>query len=100
MKFYAILFSVFVFSSLFGSDKKQKYDYDLCVCAIFRDEAPYLKEWIEFHRLVGIQKFYLYNNASTDNYKEVLQRYINKEIVYLTEWPEAFSNGVQIKAKT
>ena len=25
----------------------------LSICAIFKDEAPYLPEWIEFHRLVG-----------------------------------------------
>ena len=25
----------------------------LSICAIYRDEAPYLREWIEFHRLVG-----------------------------------------------
>ena len=24
----------------------------LAICAIYRDEAPYLKEWIEFHRLM------------------------------------------------
>jgi hypothetical protein len=62
------------------------YKYDISACMIFRDEAPYLKEWIEFHRLVGIQHFYLYNNLSQDNYKEVLQPYIRSGIVELFEW--------------
>ena len=26
---------------------------NLSICAIYRDEAPYLREWVEFHRLVG-----------------------------------------------
>ena len=26
----------------------------LAVCAIYRNEGPYLREWIEFHRLVGV----------------------------------------------
>ena len=38
--------------------------YDLSVCAIFKDEASYLKEWIEYHKLVGVQHFYLYENEN------------------------------------
>lgn len=64
-------------------DKK----YNVSVCAIFRNEAPYLKEWIEFHRIIGVEHFYLYNNFSDDNYKEVLNPYINEGVVELTEWP-------------
>ena len=60
----------------------------LTICAIFRNESRYLKEWIEFHHLVGVQKFYLYNNRSDDNYLEGLKPYIDKELVILTEWPE------------
>jgi hypothetical protein len=52
---------------------------------IFRDEAPYLKEWIEFHRLVGVQHFYLCSHNSTDHYKEVLEPYINSGLVELSE---------------
>ena len=28
----------------------------LSVCAIFRNEAPYLREWIEFHRIIGVDR--------------------------------------------
>ncbi len=61
-------------------------DY-LAVAAIFRNEAPYLAEWIEFHRLVGVEKFYLFNNLSADEYLTVLQPYIDDDIVELIEWP-------------
>jgi hypothetical protein len=61
---------------------------------IFQDEAPYLREWIEFHHLLGVEHFYLYNNLSQDNYKEVLKPYIDKRLVELIEWPYA-SNNVQ-----
>ena len=59
----------------------------LAVCAIYRDEAPYLREWIEFHRLVGAEHFYLYDNMSTDSHREILDPYIDRGIVTLTEWP-------------
>lgn len=68
------------------------YKHDLSFCLIFQDEAPYLKEWIEFHRLVGGQHFYLYNNLSTDHYMEVLKPYIQEGIVELIDWPYTFSD--------
>lgn len=64
--------------------KKKKYY--LSICAIFRDEARFLKEWIEFHRLVGVEHFYLLNNLSGDHYQQVLAPYIRKNIVELHAW--------------
>jgi hypothetical protein len=63
------------------------YKYEVAICAIFRDEAPYLKEWIEFHKLVGVTHFYLYNNLSNDNYKKVLAPYLKKGLVEIIDWP-------------
>lgn len=65
-------------------------EYDLAVCAIFQDEAPYLKEWIEFHKLMGVQHFYLYNHASRDDYQKVLAPYL--EEVELFDWPFPHQN--------
>ena len=61
--------------------------YDLAICAIFQNEASFMKEWIDYHVQVGVQHFWLYNNNSTDHYKKVLQPYINEGIVELIEWP-------------
>ncbi|HSX10449.1 MAG TPA: glycosyltransferase family 92 protein [Chlamydiales bacterium] len=63
------------------------------IAAIFRNEAPYLKEWIEFHRLVGVEKFYLFDNLSTDAFQAVLEPYRN--IVELTHWPLEHSNVLE-----
>lgn len=62
------------------------YKYRLAAIVIFQDEAPYLKEWIEYHLLVGIEHFYLYNNLSHDNYAEILKPYVKKGIVDLIDW--------------
>lgn len=66
------------------------YTNYLSVCAVFKNEARFLKEWVEFHRIVGAEKFYLYNNDSTDDYLFVLQPYIDAGIVELTDWPGSF----------
>jgi hypothetical protein len=61
--------------------------YRLSTCSLFKNEAKYLKEWLEFHRLVGVDHFYLYNNGSFDNYMDVLTPYIKNGIVTLVYWP-------------
>lgn len=58
--------------------------------AMFRNEAPYLKEWIEFYLMQGTKRFYLYNNLSTDDWYCVLLPYIMRGIVEVTEWKEPF----------
>lgn len=66
-----------------------KVKYNVSICAIFKNEAPYLKEWIEFHKIVGVEHFYLYNNNSTDEYLEILNPYIKSGIVEIKDWPFA-----------
>jgi hypothetical protein len=63
------------------------YEVELAIATVFKNNAPFLKEWIEYHRLQGVKHFYLYNNSSTDDYKAVLKKYIKKGLVTLTEWP-------------
>lgn len=62
------------------------YKYNVSICGIFLNEAPYLREWIEFHRIVGVEHFYLYNNMSTDGYKDILEPYMEEGLVTLTDW--------------
>src|SRR5262249_4424977 len=44
----------------------------LAVCAIFRDEARYLAEWVSFHRVQRVERFYLYDNRSADEWRSEL----------------------------
>lgn len=40
-----------LFSGIHPRIEEKKYK--VSVCAIFKNEAPYLKEWKEFHRIKG-----------------------------------------------
>jgi hypothetical protein len=60
---------------------------DLALTAIFRNEAPYLAEWIEFHRVIGFEHFYLFDNLSEDEPRKVLDPYISQGIATLVSWP-------------
>lgn len=41
----------------------------LSICAVVKNEAPYIEEWVDFHCKQGIEHFYLFDNESTDGTK-------------------------------
>lgn len=84
-------FKIFAVSLIFFASAFAKYE--LSICAIFQNEAPYLKEWIEFHKLQGVEHFYLYNNNSSDNFKTVLMPYILSGQVTLVDWLYTYEPG-------
>jgi hypothetical protein len=90
---FCLIFSSFKTLEGRGSEKSNcrialdDYRYELGVVLIFRGEAPYLKEWLEYYLMLGVQHFYLYNNYSTDHYLEVLSPYTESGIVELFDWP-------------
>ena len=96
---YTLLLCCLTISSIEAIDQKQipivprkenhssKREGTLALCGIFQNEAAYLREWIEYHRLVGVSHFYLYNNLSNDHYWEVLEPYVNSGVVELFEVP-------------
>ncbi len=60
---------------------------ELAIGSLFKNEAPFLREWIEYHRMVGVEHFWLYNDNSTDNWQEVLAPYIKDGLVEVFHWP-------------
>lgn len=77
------------FANLPSTEKGQKpKKFFLSVCSVFKNEAKYLKEWIEYHRLIGVNHFYLYNIQGSDNYLRILNPYIKEGLVSLIHWPD------------
>lgn len=76
-----------IMATIVRPSKIERKKYYSTICAIFKNEAPYFKEWLEFHKIIGIEHFYLYNNLSNDNYMDVLSPYIEDGIVTLIDWP-------------
>lgn len=92
-----VLFLVFVFSYPqinylraeelnISSESDKKYNFS--ICAIFKNEARNLKDWIEYHIHLGVDHFYLYNIGSQDSFMSILLPYITDGMVTLINWPE------------
>lgn len=60
----------------------------LSVFAIVRNEAQYLREWVEFHRMMGVGHFFIYDNGSNDGTAEELRPYVNEGLVTLVNWAD------------
>ncbi len=68
-------------------DNPASPEYYLSVCAIAKNEGPYIEEWIEWHRACGVEKFYIYDNGSADDTKKVLEPYVKSGLVDYTYFP-------------
>jgi Tfp pilus assembly protein PilF len=52
-------------------------DY-LSLCLICKDENDYLPEWLDYHILMGVDRFYIYDNESQSSLREALADYIKR----------------------
>lgn len=59
------------------------HKHELGIVAIVQNQAFYLPEWVRYHRAIGVEKFYLYDNDSADSTMSVA-RALGCEIV---RWP-------------
>ena len=45
----------------------------LTLCCIVKDEDPFLKEWLAYHALLGVEHFYIYDNMSKRPVRDALE---------------------------
>lgn len=62
------------------------------ICAIAKNEGPYLAEWAIYHRMIGFDHILIYNNESSDDSEAVLSRLADAGIVEYRNWPTS-NNG-------
>ena len=49
--------------------------YYLGICAIIKNETPFLAEWVAYYMHLGVEAFYLYDNQSEEPIKETLRNF-------------------------
>lgn len=85
-----------VYENIFGKkrifcdmkrERNKSFMYEMAMVAIAKNEGPYIREWIEHHKLIGFTKFYLYDNESDDDTRLLLSPYIESGLVEYTFFP-------------
>lgn len=72
-------------------------DKNIAVVAIARDEKPFMDEWLLYHRLIGVNHFFVYDDDPTPCLQEFLQPHT--EYTTTIRWYNRRSQGnQQIKA--
>src|SRR5689334_9038333 len=51
--------------------------YNLVLCAIFKNEAHILDEWLTHYFNRGVEHIYLVNDGSTDEYQKIIDSFPN-----------------------
>ena len=69
--------------------------YKLGIVTIIKNEGDYISEWLQYHKIIGIQRIYIYDNESTDNTKEIIEKYVAQGIV---KYHLIKGKGMQLKA--
>lgn len=56
--------------------------YNLCICAVFKNESHILYEWIQHYLHRGVDHIYLVNDYSNDNFQEIIDALGEKITLY------------------
>ncbi|KAJ6803029.1 glycosyltransferase family 92 protein-like isoform X1 [Iris pallida] len=59
-------------------------EHKMCVCTMVRNQVRFLREWVTYHSRIGVERWFIYDNNSDDNIKEVVD---SMSSVSLHEWP-------------
>ena len=81
-RLYERLFAIKYVEEQKKEEAHKSFKYNFGIVAIAKNEGIYLKEWIEYHRIIGVTVFYIYDNESNDDTSSILEPYIEKRLVY------------------
>lgn len=60
--------------------------YFLSIVVTVKNESLYIGEWLDYHLMIGVDHFYIYDNGSTDDLLEIIRPYIKEGLVTYTQW--------------
>jgi hypothetical protein len=92
-KYLILLFILFLFSILKINEEKYKkknffFDLKLCLCTLGKNENKYIREFVEYYKLYGADKIYLYDNNDIqgERFEEVIEDYIKENYVEIVDF--------------
>ena len=59
----------------------QKPQRRVTICVIVRNRVKLTIEWIQWHRILGVQYFYIYDDGSDEGLKEALRPFVEEGVV-------------------
>lgn len=60
--------------------------HGISIVACVKNEAPYIEEWVRFHRSIGVRHFHIYDDGSTDGTMDTLRSLLSAEFLTIVPW--------------
>lgn len=86
-----VIFIFILFLILALLERRPHKKYNMCIMAIFKNEEPYLEEWLKHHIKVGFHHFYLYSNDPNLEKYNYLDKY--KDYITIIDWTDKQNDG-------
>lgn len=65
----------------------------LCAATMVLNENDNIEEWLEFHKLAGVNYFIIYDNGCSDGTQETIKRVLNENEGQIIPWKQTFVDG-------
>jgi len=73
---------------------KDNKPFFLVLVCMFREEDLYLKEFLNYYILQGVDHFYLYDNENPESTMKILEPYIKYNYITLINWPDKILDDI------
>ena len=75
----------------------KRHPYHVTIGASVRDEAPYMLEWLAYHRVLGVDRFVIYDNESSDGTSELLATLARQGLLSHCPYPDSLAGAAPIQ---
>jgi hypothetical protein len=73
-------------------------ELSIAIAAIFKNELPFIIEWIAYHRAVGVKRFFIADNDSNDGTRDLLGALASTGLIDLIDFPNSPNGSTQMNA--
>ena len=68
-----------------------EFSNEIIMSTVVKDEDNYIKQWIQYHKNLNVNRFIIYDNSTMNTLDKVLKQYINDKTVVLIKWTYTFT---------
>ena len=71
-------------------NKYPEFKDEIIMSTIVKNEDNYIRQWINFHHKLGVNRFIIYDNSDKNTLSGIISDYINDRIVILIKWKYSY----------
>ncbi|XP_022081939.1 uncharacterized protein LOC110974529 [Acanthaster planci] len=65
----------------------------LSMCTMLKDMDVAVPKWLDYHRYLGVEHVYIYDNSNTSTLHQTVRQYVDSGFLTIIPWAHAYSPG-------